>query len=873
MEPAELNGITPEELNNIIKRSSSGFSVEDGCVQYLGREIQLKEGRTIVSDQNNHQVESKNLFERLLTLQPEIIEELSGDQCDVLGQALFTMGGCLSEGAVPCPSKKLRYTTTLKYIGRNHCRLFKALKRLKYFTQEEKYQLLSDAQYAGLRISEFHCELTALSSIQEFQLIKGYFQTAEDYDGSRINIQSYNYMFRKNSIAGSLLSMQEIISNESVEVATALSPEMRKIIEKFSHIVNPSDDDLKAFKLAANNFLILAAACADVSEQADIGELMSYMTSILESDRDLNRTDHIARQLYFLSKRPGSIDYSRYTSAIAAHITHPEFTVEKHGGLEQLSDIRGFNLLEGCKPLEPYLKALKQLIQTEAPAYSSSFLKEVDIIERRFNDKKLADGTLSPKDTKAARKDTHRLLLLIAACTAPSLDSMPCIDPVGFIRAIMKHSDYRDILYLVTGLSFFVKSPSSVQMYISQSHSKGYMLLAQLGFVRLVYDNVISENEMQQACNNLRTRPQARHKIKDGKIFHQWLSTLDKMQIFSTVEKPYHIGEMLYHLTYNMPTIYEKLGLIETIITNGDCADDAWEILVLGKQPKELENPEESRKNILMLIAEKGLGAFSDKQPRAEWLLKQRYPHLLPIYLMIIKNGSPDIISAEEKSELISLIDQFVEASVKGEFIKARQSPLANPHLKAVYLDFPKFQAGWEANFTGFSEQITKRLDRGRCLELTEDPWDLFISGLEVNSCQSPKSLVDYNCSLMGYVMDGRNAMLVQKNKNGNILSRAVIRVVLNDRDKPSLFMEDIYPSEISVGALFRDAALEIAEQMQLTLYMAATPVDQSVNLTVIEGRAPYDYFDSSLKGIIKRGKYTIEGVLISKHMPPEQAE
>ncbi|WP_257294540.1 hypothetical protein [Endozoicomonas sp. YOMI1] len=99
---------------------------------------------------------------------------------------------------------------------------------------------------------------------------------------------------------------------------------------------------------------------------------------------------------------------------------------------------------------------------------------------------------------------------------------------------------------------------------------------------------------------------------------------------------------------------------------------------------------------------------------------------------------------------------------------ETRQSPLNNPHLQAVYQKYHQFKAGWGANFSNFSKEASnKLLSPGETLELTENPWDLFISGLEVNTCQSPEAMPRDNIGLMSYVMDGRNAMIVRKSKKG----------------------------------------------------------------------------------------------------------
>ena len=137
----------------------------------------------------------------------------------------------------------------------------------------------------------------------------------------------------------------------------------------------------------------------------------------------------------------------------------------------------------------------------------------------------------------------------------------------------------------------------------------------------------------------------------------------------------------------------------------------------------------------------------------------------------------------------------------------------------------------------------------GETLELTEDPWDLFISGLEVKTCLSPQNGSSENfLGLMGYVMDGRNAMIVKKGQKGNILSRSLIRMVFDEHDRPALFLEMGYPEKSNL--LFIDAAREIAAEMELPLYHRADSEEDEADeadeeLTLLKGRAPFEYLDT----------------------------
>ena len=192
--------------------------------------------------------------------------------------------------------------------------------------------------------------------------------------------------------------------------------------------------------------LYLVAACSDVSDKADIEELLSYITSVLrDNDYDYESIHHIARELAFLAKQPDSVGYDRYVDAVAAILAAPSFTVTEHGKLRQLTDIRGFGLLEGSKPLAAYLAALENLVKTLPREYSSVLLSEITAIERSFADKKQSDDSFTDTDRQEIKKRVHRLLLVIAACKS-SVYIMDASALALFVEAIMTHGNKKIFL-------------------------------------------------------------------------------------------------------------------------------------------------------------------------------------------------------------------------------------------------------------------------------------------------------------------------------------------------------------------------------------------------------------------------------------------
>ena len=71
MDLYQLNGLTPLQLHTLITKSPIGFSAEGRSIQYLGQHIQLHDGTITLSEQIVNPAGTKQLFERLVTLQPD----------------------------------------------------------------------------------------------------------------------------------------------------------------------------------------------------------------------------------------------------------------------------------------------------------------------------------------------------------------------------------------------------------------------------------------------------------------------------------------------------------------------------------------------------------------------------------------------------------------------------------------------------------------------------------------------------------------------------------------------------------------------------------------------------------------------------------
>lgn len=146
----------------------------------------------------------------------------------------------------------------------------------------------------------------------------------------------------------------------------------------------------------------------------------------------------------------------------------------------------------------------------------------------------------------------------------------------------------------------------------------------------------------------------------------------------------------------------------------------------------------------------------------------------------------------------------------------------------------------------------------------TDDPYDLALCGTEVDwSCQVVTGKPALNKCLLAYLLDGKIRMIAVKNRDGKILSRAMMRLLLNERDEPVIVIERFYPLFISLA--HNEAILNLAKakakSMGLPLLGIAYEGDPyPMAVKSFGGPVPNEYVDSGY-GIKKNGIYTISGL------------
>lgn len=140
----------------------------------------------------------------------------------------------------------------------------------------------------------------------------------------------------------------------------------------------------------------------------------------------------------------------------------------------------------------------------------------------------------------------------------------------------------------------------------------------------------------------------------------------------------------------------------------------------------------------------------------------------------------------------------------------------------------------------------------------TDHYWDLMMCGTDVvGSCQRVDGDVSFNIGLLAYLMDGKNRLLAIKNKEGKIIARAILRVLINTTtNQPALMMEKIYSNDSRLEPTLINFAKERAHSLELDLF---TDGDESISLVSKAGNlAPQEYVDS-VGGLQQNGVFTID--------------
>jgi len=182
-------------------------------------------------------------------------------------------------------------------------------------------------------------------------------------------------------------------------------------------------------------------------------------------------------------------------------------------------------------------------------------------------------------------------------------------------------------------------------------------------------------------------------------------------------------------------------------------------------------------------------------------------------------------------------------------------------------------------------EAITKSKQKSYgnyTIDLTDDYWEVFHCGDVTGSCQRISGDPDLNQCLLAYLMDGKNRMIIVRDENQNLVSRAFLRLMLTDQG-PVLFKEENYSSvqDPALDMAMNLFAKDIAKQLGLSLYsknyfLPEVEGVERAKVFCLDGVAPVEYVDALRSEV--EGEFTIPNArclhydprFLSEVVPPQ---
>ena len=186
-------------------------------------------------------------------------------------------------------------------------------------------------------------------------------------------------------------------------------------------------------------------------------------------------------------------------------------------------------------------------------------------------------------------------------------------------------------------------------------------------------------------------------------------------------------------------------------------------------------------------------------------------------------------------------------------------------HLRTIKSINPKLYEKW----INGQEEFQNTQEGDEKVIVTDDAVDLFLMGSEVdNSCQSVEYGGDFNKCLMGYVMDGKSKIIAIKDKNGKIVARCVIKLVLDGYEKNVILLkEPMYkknniPDEEDIK--LQEKCIEYAKYLGIDAVMSGGSICArkrdmfTGDLVVKKGPSPFEYEDA-MGDYFQSGGYRIK--------------
>ena len=892
---ASLNGLTLAELAAKIQETPTGFSIAEDVIYYQGRPIELSSGKTLLagdSDPEGSTGARRDLYTWLTSLLPKTKQKLISPQADVERQEAAALTASHDSQAIEhAPVPQLTIADALEHIGTDYKRI-DDLSNLSTLTPQEKFQLLQTLQQKNATpLNGFdRGVLENIEPVDMFELIEdslnySYLDVASEGFSRPLFLRVFgNGPDQKGLLNKDLALMHQLASDVRDDMAVVLNNAIDEILETFTvHTTRKnlpqsmSQGDYPIHHLhkkdyfhRTNHLLYLIAACGYFSEAADISDSLSYLTGALALPQETD-LKWVAEDLLFHLRNPEAVnDCSRYFDTVTYLLSREDSVDEKCRMLAQLTAIVQIRLNQSSERHASFFSALEGFVTSQCPEYCTTLLSTFNNLLQSTLPAQTEDLAMEVDrqtlDPQVLNQRIARLLLLSSATSSVQHPVDPDLAPFLKVAIDSETAFFR----LFNGWSSLIESsPETQRLFVQSARDDDYLLSALMGLPQLHHSEIISDSTLAESCNNLLASFASSSPMTSPAVLNLWLDTLKEMGSYQS-QTGINLEQVIIRLTGSMSKLETKLRFMDVLM---DTSPDKASYLGIQSVLKLLGFGDCPGEDAVAIALEDVASDFTQNQNLvSRWLWAQRKPHILAHYLREIVTETdfcycdgvlPDQQGALKK-ELIELIHEYAQTSAVNTFITTRHCTTNNPHLAAVYQQRPDLAGGWGANFGGFSDVVLSHLGNGDSLELTEDPWDLFMASEEVQDVRAPtrKKGASFPAALMSHTMDGSYALIARKDPQGVILRKALVRLVIADSMKsPALVVEEACPWSARDQALFIMAASELARQMDLPLFKQERTDKQ--DLKTLEGRAPFESFGDEHIHARSEGTLTGQPVIV----------
>lgn len=225
-----------------------------------------------------------------------------------------------------------------------------------------------------------------------------------------------------------------------------------------------------------------------------------------------------------------------------------------------------------------------------------------------------------------------------------------------------------------------------------------------------------------------------------------------------------------------------------------------------------------------------------------------RQSNALHVYSGMLK----EIRNDEEREQAVSAFSVYLDSVLDGSFKDKRYE---TPHLQKAF----NLQDSLKKDWIKGAESVSKdeKLKDLKFVD-TDDYWDLLMCGTEVaDSCQHVSATTGFNIGLLAYLLDGKNRLIAIKNKEGKVIARSTLRLLIDNKtNKPALMMERVYPNNSNFSSSLEQFAKRRAADLNLDLFTLGV---NKVDLESLGGNlAPKEYVDS-VEGLCDNGIFQIK--------------